>query len=81
MTVAEEKIKVITKVLETDDTLLLREIASLLYTPALTDYPNQPMSQEVVLAKVQRAETVYRHGEVTDHEDVKRFFVSTYLND
>ena len=71
MTAAEEKIKVIEKILKTDDTLLLREIASLLHTPALTDYPSQPMNQETFLAKIERAEKAYRQGEVTDHEDVK----------
>ena len=76
MTAAEEKIKVIEKVLETDDTLLLREIASLLHTPALTDYPNQPMSQEALKTKVERAEEAYRNGEVTDHEDVKNIIAT-----
>ncbi|MVM38227.1 hypothetical protein GO730_12660 [Spirosoma sp. HMF3257] len=52
MTVAEEKIKIIKKLLETSDTLLLREIASLLHIPSLTDYTNQPVSQETLLAKM-----------------------------
>lgn len=78
MTAAEEKIKVIEKVLETDDALLLREIASLLHTPALTDYP-QPMRQDVFLAKIERAEEAFRKGEVTNHEDVKRL-IATWSN-
>ncbi|GAB4051319.1 hypothetical protein [Spirosoma foliorum] len=76
MTAAEEKIKVIEKVLETNDALLLREIASLLYTPSLTDYPSQPMSQETFLAKIERAEEAARRGEVTDHEDVKKLIAT-----
>ena len=76
MTAAEEKIKVIEKVLETNDALLLREIASLLYTPSLTDYPSQPMSQEAFLAKIERAEEATRRGEVTDHEDVKKLIAT-----
>ena len=72
MTAAEEKIKVIEKVLETDDAYLLREIASLLHTPSLTDYPSQPMSREAFFAKIERAEEAARIGEVTDHEQVKK---------
>lgn len=63
MTADEEKIKVIEKVLEADDALLLREITSLLHTPALTDYPNQPMSRDELMAKIERTEAAYRMGE------------------
>lgn len=56
MTAAEERIKVIEKVLETDDAYRLREIASLLHTPSVSYYPTQPMSKEVFLAKIERAE-------------------------
>ncbi len=79
MTAAEEKIKVIEKVLETDDALLLREIASLLHKPALTDYPSQPMSKEAFLVKIERAEEAYRNGLVTNHEDVKNL-ITTWSN-
>ena len=79
MTAAEEKIKVIEKVLETNDALLLREIASLLHTPALTDYLIQPMSWEAFLAKIKRAEKAYQNGEVTDHDDVKKL-IATWSN-
>ncbi|GAB3491079.1 hypothetical protein GCM10027341_03620 [Spirosoma knui] len=76
MTAAEEKIKVIEKILETDDALLLREIASLLHTPALTDYANPPMSRDAFMAKIERAEHAYQNGAVTDHEDVKRLIAT-----
>ncbi|CAN5554588.1 hypothetical protein BH09BAC4_BH09BAC4_09860 [soil metagenome] len=76
MTAAEEKIKVIEKVLETDDAYLLREIASLLHTPSLTDYPTQPLSKEAFLAKIERAEEAARKGEVTDHEAVKKLITT-----
>lgn len=79
MTAAEEKIKVIEKVLETDDTYLLREIASLLHKPSLTDYPGQPMSQETFLAKIERAEEAAHKGEITDHEQVKKL-ITTWSN-
>ena len=76
MTSAEEKIRVIEKVLETDDTYLLREIASLLHTPALADYAPQSMTQAELVAKVDHAEDAYQKGEVTDHEDVKKRIVT-----
>ncbi|QIP16101.1 hypothetical protein G8759_27425 [Spirosoma aureum] len=76
MTVAEEKIKVIEKVLETDDAHLLREVASLLNIPSLSDYPGQPMSMENFLGKIERAEEAARQGEVTDHEDVKKLIAT-----
>ncbi len=78
MTAAEEKIKVIEKVLETDDTSLLREIASLLNTPSLTDYP-KPMSEEKLLVKIERSEEALRKGEVVDQEDVKKI-IATWSN-
>jgi len=76
MTAAEEKIKVIEKVLETDDTFLLREVASLLHTPTLTDYTPQTMSHKDFSAKINRTETAYQNGEVTDHKDVTRKVLS-----
>lgn len=76
MTAAEEKIRVIEKVLETEDAWLLREIASLLHTPALADYAPQSMTQNELLDKVDRAEKAYQHGEVTDHKDVKKAVVT-----
>lgn len=72
MTAAEEKIKVIEKVLETDDALLLREIASLLNTPALTDYVSQSITQNELLAKINRAEEAVLKNEATDHDDVRK---------
>lgn len=76
MTAAEEKIKVIEKVLETDDALLLREIASLLNTPALTDYVSQSITQNELLDTINRAEEAALKGEVTDHEQVKKLITT-----
>lgn len=79
MIVSEEKIRVIEKVLETNDARLLREIASLLYTPFLNDYPNQPMSREAFLARINQAEEAIQKGQVTTHDDVKEI-ISTWSN-
>lgn len=79
MTAAEEKIKVIEKILETEDTYLLREIASLLHEPSLADYPIQPMSKDTFLAKIERSEEAARRGEATDHEQVKKL-IATWSN-
>ena len=76
MTAAEEKIKVIEKVLETDDALLLREIASLLNTPALTDYVSQPIDQNELLIRINRAEEAAQKGEVMDHDDVRKLIAT-----
>lgn len=72
MTDAEERIRVIEKVIETDDAFLLHKVASLLHTSTLADCAPQTMSHEAFIAKIGRAETAYQNGEVTDHEDVTR---------
>ena len=79
MTIAEDKIRVIEKVLETEDTFLLREISSLLSIPSLTDYSSSPMSLDTFYAKIDQAEIAYQAGEVTDHEAVKQK-IATWRN-
>ena len=68
---AETKIRVIERILETDDANLLRDIESLLHQPLLTDYAPVTMTQAQLLAKVEQAEQAAQRGEVTPHEAVR----------
>lgn len=79
MTAAEEKIKVIERVLETDDALLLRKIASLLHMPSLTDYLHQPLSREAFMGRINQAEEAIQKGEITSHNDVKKLISTPTL--
>lgn len=73
MIAAEDKIRVIERILETDDTNLLRDIESLLHQPTLFDYQSEPMSQAAFITKIAQAEAVAQRGEVIAHEDVHKF--------
>lgn len=72
MIAAEDKIRVIERILETDSVDLLRDIESLLYQPTLADYRPEPISHGEFVAKIERAEEAARRGEVTSHDEVRK---------
>jgi predicted transcriptional regulator len=76
MVAAEEKIRVIEQILETDDVALLHTIDSLLHRPALADYPLEPMSEATFMAKIDQAEEAALRGEVTSQEEVRQLIAS-----
>ena len=72
MITAEEKIRVIERILETDNAYLLRDIESLLHQPTIADYTFEPMTQAAFIHKVEQAEEAARRGEVTSHDNVRK---------
>lgn len=69
---AEDKIRVIERILETDSADLLRDIESLLHQPTLADYKPESMSQAEFAAKIERAEEAARRGEITPHDEIRK---------
>lgn len=76
MVAAEDKIRVIERILETDNADLLRDIESLLHQPTLADYKPEPMNHATFMAKIERAEEAARRREVTPHESVRQLIAT-----